>query len=100
MSSEAGEETELGQAEPAPQSVFDNRSAHWWEGGKQVEAKEEIVTRRMHTPLDRLTPKASGRRSQTRTDRTRGRDIQSRPARAPPDAIPLDPTFPPAAPHQ
>src|SRR5260221_6700484 len=100
MSSEAGEETELGQAEPAPQSVFDNRSAHWWEGGKQVEAKEEIVTRRMDTRLDRLTRKASGRRSQTRTDRKRGRYIQSRPAGERRDDIAFDATFRAAAPYQ
>lgn len=100
MTTEAAEETDLGQAEPSPQSVFDNKAAHWWEGGKQVEAKEEFVTRRMDTPLDRLTRKASGRRSQTRTDRKRGRYIQARPAGDRRDDIAFDATFRAAAPYQ
>src|SRR5262249_4353913 len=100
MTTEAAEETDLGQAEPSPQSVFDNKAAHWWEGGKQVEAKEEFITRRMDTPLDRLTRKASGRRSQTRTDRKRGRYIQARPAGDRWDDIAFDATFRAAAPYQ
>ncbi|HVO44495.1 MAG TPA: VWA domain-containing protein [Aggregatilineales bacterium] len=97
---EAEEADQLGQAEPTAQSVFDNRSAHWWEGGKQVEAKSEIITRKLDTPLDRLTRKDSGRRSQTRTERKRGRYIRAQPAGERRDDIAFDATFRAAAPFQ
>jgi len=80
--------------------VFDNRSAHWWEGGKQVETKGEFNPRRLDTPLDRLTRKESGRRSQTRTEKKRGRYIQARPAGERRDDIAFDATFRAAAPFQ
>ena len=38
----------------------------------------EFMTRRLDTPLDRLTRNRAGRRSRTKTDRKRGRYIQSR----------------------
>lgn len=82
------------------QSVFDNRSAYWWEGGKKVEAKEEFVSRKLDTPLDKLTRKDSGRRSQTKTDRKRGRYIKARPAGDRRDDIAFDATFRAAAPFQ
>jgi magnesium chelatase subunit D len=83
------------------QSVFDNRSAYWWEGGKKVEAnKEEFVARKLDTPLDKLTRKDSGRRSQTKTDRKRGRYIKARPAGERRDDIAFDATFRAAAPYQ
>src|SRR5204863_9375762 len=90
----------LDQAEYSPQSVFDSHQSHWWEGGKQVEAKGEFTTRRLDTPLDKLTRKESGRRSQTRTERKRGRYIQSRPAGERRDDIAFDATFRAAAPFQ
>lgn len=90
----------MGQAEPAPQSVFDNRSTYWWDGGKKVESNAEFLTRRLDTPLDKLTRQASGRRSQTRTDRKRGRYVQARPAGDRRDDIAFDATFRAAAPFQ
>ncbi|HLY25352.1 MAG TPA: VWA domain-containing protein [Aggregatilineales bacterium] len=86
--------------QPQPQSVFDNRSAHWWEGGKDVKATEEFSARRLDTPLDKLTRKQSGRRSQTHTDRKRGRYIQARPAGKRRDDIAFDATLRAAAPFQ
>jgi len=80
--------------------VFDNRQAHWWEGGKKVEAKDEFVTRKLDTPLDKLTRKDKGRRSQTRTDRKRGRYIMARPAGERRDDIAFDATLRAAAPFQ
>lgn len=86
--------------EPSKQTVFDNRQAYWWEGGKKVESKAEFNTRKLDTPLDKLTRKASGRRSQTKTERKRGRYIQARPAGDRHDDIAFDATFRAAAPFQ
>ncbi len=58
------------------------------------------MTRKLDTPLDKLTRKASGRRSQTRTDRKRGHYIQARPAGDRRDDIAFDATFRAAAPYQ
>ncbi|MEP7289796.1 MAG: VWA domain-containing protein [Chloroflexota bacterium] len=80
--------------------MFDNKASNWWEGGKQVQAKDEFAPRKLDTPLDRLTRKESGRRSQTRTERKRGRYIQSRPAGKRRDDIAFDATFRAAAPFQ
>ena len=90
----------MNQIDPMKQSVFDNKSAYWWEGGKKVEAKEEFVARKLDTPLDKLTRKDSGRRSQTKTDRKRGRYIKARPAGERRDDIAFDATFRAAAPYQ
>jgi magnesium chelatase subunit D len=88
-------------SEPAPQRLFDNpASARWWEGGKRVTPSGEFQMRRLATPLDRLTRKETGRRSQTRTDRKRGRYIQARPAGDRRDDIAFDATFRAAAPFQ
>lgn len=103
MTSEATDSKDtpdLNQVEPMKQTVFDNRSAYWWEGGKKVEAKEEFVTRKLDTPLDKLTRKERGRRSQTKTDRKRGRYIQARPAGERRDDIAFDATLRAAAPYQ
>jgi magnesium chelatase subunit D len=94
------DEQDVGQAEPAPQNVFDNRSAYWWEGGKKVESAQEFNARKLDTPLDKLTRKMAGRRSQTKTDRKRGRYIQARPAGDRMDDIAFDATFRAAAPFQ
>ena len=52
------------------------------------------------TPLDRLTRRSAGKRSFTKTERKRGRYIQSRPANGQSDDIAFDATFRYAAPHQ
>ena len=57
-------------------------------------------SKRLDTPLDKLTRKQAGRRSVTRTDRKRGRYIKSRPAGAKPDDIAFDATMRTAAIHQ
>jgi magnesium chelatase subunit D len=61
---------------------------------------EEFDPRRLDTPLDRLTRSSGGRRSQTRTDRKRGRYVQA--SRSPGDASDLafDATLRAAAPFQ
>ncbi len=65
-----------------------------------MQAKDEFLSRRLDTPLDKLTRKASGRRSQTLTDRKRGRYIRAQPAGERRDDIAFDATFRAAAPFQ
>ncbi len=91
---------DLGQADPSPQNVFDNRDAYWWEGGKKVESGAEFAPRKLQTTLDQMTRKQAGRRSTTHTDRKRGHYIQARPANGKYDDIAFDATLRAAAPHQ
>jgi magnesium chelatase subunit D len=90
----------MGEAEPAPQDVFDSGDARWWDGGKKVKANQEFVPRKIDNPLDKITRRQSGRRSRTRTDRKRGRYIQARPANGQNTDIAFDATLRAAAPHQ
>ena len=86
---------------PAPQPIPQWPSeGRWWEGGEQVEAGEAFSPRRLDTPLDRLTRSSGGRRSQTRTDRKRGRYIQSRPSPGNAGDLAFDATLRAAAPYQ
>lgn len=62
--------------------------------GKTYEVKK------LQTPLDRATRSQAGKRSFTRTERKRGRYIQSRPARGKPRDIAFDATLRTAAPYQ
>jgi len=75
-------------------------SANWWEGGENVKPGQDFKARRLDTPLDRLTRRHSGRRSSTRTDRKRGRYIQSRPANGNTSDIAFDATIRAAALYQ
>jgi magnesium chelatase subunit D len=72
----------------------------WWEGGEEVVAGESFTPRSLDTPLDRLTRSTGGRRSQTRTDRKRGRYVQARPSPGDPSDLAFDATLRAAAPHQ
>ncbi len=74
--------------------------AHWWEGGKTVKPGETFEPRRLDTPLDNMMRKHGGRRSQTQTDRKRGRYVQSRPANGKSDDLAFDATLRAAAPFQ
>ncbi len=60
---------------------------------------EAFKPRRVDTPLDRLTRNTAGKRSFTKTERKRGRYIQSQPANGSND-IAFDATVRYAAPHQ
>ena len=91
---------DYGQTDPSPQNVFDNQDAYWWEGGKKVESSAEFAPRKLDTPLDKLTRQRAGRRSQTKTERKRGRYVQARPANGKHDDIAFDATLRAAAPFQ
>jgi len=79
--------------------VFASQNANWWDGGQKVKAGETFAPRKLDTPLDKLTRKSSGRRSETRTDRKRGRYVMARPANGSTD-IAFDATIRAAAPYQ
>jgi len=72
----------------------------WWEGGEEVTVGEDFAPRRLDTPLDRLSRSSGGRRSQTYTDRRRGRYVQARPSPGDPSDLAFDATLRAAAPHQ
>jgi Mg-chelatase subunit ChlD len=65
-----------------------------------VEPGDTFEPRRLDTPLDDMMRKTGGRRSQTQTDRKRGRYIQSRPANGSPEDLAFDATLRAAAPFQ
>ena len=81
------------QADPVPLSYI--RQADM-----PVSIGPAFKPRRVETPLDRLTRNSAGKRSFTKTERKRGRYVQSRPANGQNDDIAFDATFRYAAPHQ
>lgn len=72
----------------------------WWEGGDEVSIGETFAPRRLDTPLDRLARSSGGRRSQTYTERKRGRYVQARPSPGDASDLAFDATLRAAAPHQ
>src|SRR6185369_8744957 len=79
VAQENTEETpDFGQAEAQPQQSPDTRDAYWWEGGQKIKTGESFDPRKLDTPLDKLTRKAGGKRSMTRTERKRGRAAAAR----------------------
>ncbi len=97
---ESVEETKQSPTEPARQNVFDSLSANWWDGGEKVKIGPTFTPRKFTNPLDRITRRHAGRRSHTRTDRKRGRYVQSRPANGKTDDLAFDATIRAAAPFQ
>jgi len=82
------------------QNPFNKNDAYWWAGGKQLPDGEEFTPRKLNTPLDKMMRSYAGRRSITRTERKRGRYIQSRPAQGRVDDLAFDATVRAAAPFQ
>lgn len=93
------DDTQPGTTEPARQDVFASHNANWWEGGQKVKPGETFAPRKLDTPLDKLTRQKAGRRSETVTERRRGRYIKARPANGSTD-IAFDATIRAAAPYQ
>ncbi len=85
-------------AEAAPQrqedasSSGDKKAPH-----RPTQVGDVFKTKRLDTPLDKLTRSKGGKRSTTRTERKRGRYIKARPAGDRPDDIAFDATFRQAA---
>jgi Mg-chelatase subunit ChlD len=90
----------VGQPEPSRQSPFDITQARWWDGGTPVEIGSTFAPRRLTGELDRLTRRTGGRRTQTHTNRKRGRYIRARQALPKETDIAFDATLRAAAPHQ
>lgn len=65
-----------------------------------MDSAQEFQTRQLNTQLDKMSRKASGRRSTTRTERKRGRYIRAVPAGNRTDDIAFDATLRAAAPFQ
>ncbi len=65
-----------------------------------VKVGEAFRPRRLQTPLDRLTRRASGKRSSTRTSRKRGHYVSSRRPEGHVTDLAFDATLREAAPHQ
>lgn len=80
--------------------MFDKNDAFWWTGGQKVASGEEFNPRKLATPLDKMMRSYAGRRSVTRTERKRGRYIQSRPANGRTNDLAFDATLRAAAPFQ
>jgi magnesium chelatase subunit D len=87
-------------SQPTKQEIFDSVSANWWEGGEKVKIGQTFAPRKLQNPLDRISRRRAGRRTQSRTDRKRGRYIQARPANGKTDDLAFDATLRAAAPHQ
>lgn len=80
--------------------MVDSLQARWWEGGDKVKVGDSFIPRRIQNPIDRLTRKLGGRRTQTRSARKRGRYISARPATDSTTDIAFDATIRAAAPYQ
>jgi Mg-chelatase subunit ChlD len=81
-------------APAAPQSAQD------FQGGQQTKIGAEFTTRKLNTPLDKMTRTSAGKRSTTRTERKRGRYIKALPMRGKPEDLAFDATLRAAAVHQ
>jgi magnesium chelatase subunit D len=89
-----------GRLDAAPERLFDDRNARWWDGGQSVKTGEAFVPRKLDTPLDKIMRKHGGRRSRTRVNDKRGHYIQSRNTPGNPYDLAFDATIRAAAPFQ
>jgi magnesium chelatase subunit D len=78
----------------APQSAQD------FQGGQKTSVGAEFMTRKLNTPLDKMTRNSAGKRSTTRTKRKRGRYIKATPMQGRVEDLAFDATLRTAAVHQ
>ena len=78
----------------APQSAQD------FQGGQKTSVGAEFLTRKLNTPLDKMTRNSAGKRSTTRTKRKRGRYIKATPMQGRVEDLAFDATLRSAAVHQ
>jgi magnesium chelatase subunit D len=78
----------------APQSAQD------FQGGQKTSVGAEFMTRKLNTPLDKMTRNSAGKRSTTRTKRKRGRYIKATPMQGRVEDLAFDATLRSAAVHQ
>lgn len=78
----------------APQSAQD------FQGGQKTNVGAEFMTRKLNTPLDKMTRNSAGKRSTTRTKRKRGRYIKATPMQGRVEDLAFDATLRTAAVHQ
>lgn len=78
----------------APQSAQD------FQGGQKTSVGAEFLTRKLNTPLDKMTRNSAGKRSTTRTKRKRGRYIKATPMQGRVEDLAFDATLRTAAVHQ
>ncbi len=78
----------------APQSAQD------FQGGQKTSIGAEFQTRKLNTPLDKMTRNSAGKRSTTRTKRKRGRYIKATPMQGRVEDLAFDATLRTAAVHQ
>ena len=73
------EREDLKPPDDGSKPVFQDATAHWWDGGEKTKIGEAFNPRKLDTPLDQMIRKQGGRRSRTKTEQARGRYVQARP---------------------
>lgn len=86
--------------QPSASDATDPSSGDKSQANTQVDVGGDFTTRRLQTPLDKMTRTSAGKRSYTKTDRKRGRYIRSRIPAGKPKDLAFDATLRAAAPHQ
>jgi len=89
-----------GQSDSVQKPPSQSLEAHWWDGGEKVKVGETFAPRRLASQLDKISRRLGGRRTQTHSDRKRGRYVRARPATGKTSDLAFDATFRAAAPHQ
>ncbi|MEM7346296.1 MAG: VWA domain-containing protein [Chloroflexota bacterium] len=85
---------------PPQPDQFNQSSGDKSQAKNQASVGQDFSPRRLQTPLDKMTRTSAGKRSYTKTDRKRGRYVQSRIPKGRPKDLAFDATLRAAAPYQ